>query len=169
MPFFLFQWSKKNHILIPKTICTNQNFQCGCLSWYSPFRDSYQRLTPEPVFNCVFNPRDLYYRGCTHTNNNNYYNNKTTPRYVTSIEGWKSTPFKVTDWQLIFGAVVWPSQMNCVLSAMSFNWLANIHINFVDTQRDTWQAMWTRVRLVVEMKLSVISIWVCIETVCARS
>ena len=35
----------------------------GCLSWYSPSRDSYRRLTPEPVFNFVFNSRDLYYRG----------------------------------------------------------------------------------------------------------
>ena len=25
------------------------NFQFGCLSWYSPSRDSYRRLSPEPV------------------------------------------------------------------------------------------------------------------------
>ena len=52
--------SKRNHIPIPKTICTHPNFQFGCLSWYSPSRDSYRRLTPEPIFNFVFNPRDLY-------------------------------------------------------------------------------------------------------------
>ena len=38
----------------------NPNVQFGCLSCYSPSRDSYRRLTPEPVFNFVFNPLDLY-------------------------------------------------------------------------------------------------------------
>ena len=48
---------------------THSNFQFGCLSWYSPSpsRDSYRRLTPEPVFNFLFNPLDLYYRGCKKT------------------------------------------------------------------------------------------------------
>ena len=39
--FFRFRRSKRNHIPIAKTICTYQNFQFGCLSWYSPSRDSY--------------------------------------------------------------------------------------------------------------------------------
>ena len=63
-------YNKRNHIPIPKTICTHPHFQYGCLSWFSPSRDSYRRLTPEPVFNFVFNPRDLYYRVCKKNNNN---------------------------------------------------------------------------------------------------
>ena len=55
----------------PKTISTHQNFQCGCISWFSPSRDSYRRLTLEPVFNFVLNALDLYSRGCKKNNNNN--------------------------------------------------------------------------------------------------
>ena len=36
-------------VLVP-----HPNFQCGCLSWFSPSRDSYRRLTPELVFNFCF-------------------------------------------------------------------------------------------------------------------
>ena len=42
-----------SHIPIPKTICSYQNFQFSCPSWYSPTRDSYQSVTQEPVFNFV--------------------------------------------------------------------------------------------------------------------
>ena len=49
-------------ILIKKTICAYTNFQFGCISWYAQCQDSYWRLPSEPIFNFVFNPRDLYYQ-----------------------------------------------------------------------------------------------------------
>ena len=69
--------SKRNHIHIPKTICTHSNFQFGCLSWYSPSRDSYRRrLTPEPVFLTLFLILGIFTtEGVKKISNNNTNNN----------------------------------------------------------------------------------------------
>ena len=56
--------SRENTFLYQRLSVLIQIFQCGCLLWFSTSRDSYRRLTPEPVFIFVFNPRDLYHRGC---------------------------------------------------------------------------------------------------------
>ena len=39
----------------------------------------------------------------------------TTPRHMTSVEGWKSTPYKLMDSQLTFASCcLVPSQVNCI-------------------------------------------------------
>ena len=63
--------------------------------------------------------------------NNNVKSHKYTRReFLNAGPGGKSSPFKFTDWLLIFASFcLVASQMNCLSSAFSFNWLANVHLS----------------------------------------